>query len=118
MFLGAAILLLFGWDALSSGALSVSRKGHTSILLTPTGSPWSFYIEVWVRLIAGGLLFACSVGLPIFLVFLSPQRRAERLRRASLERVRHGGPNISLRILALVILGIFAFIYIWMRHVT
>jgi hypothetical protein len=118
IFLGAAYLFLVGWDALSSREITVFRKGHPSITLTPSSSFWWFYGEVWIRLISGGLLLAVGVAIPVFLAFVSPQRRAERLRIASLARVRHGGPNVSWLVLTLLLLGFAVLVYIWIRHVT
>jgi hypothetical protein len=118
IFLGAAYLLVVGWEALSSGEISVFRKGHPSITLTPSSSPWWFYGEVWIRLIAGGLLAAIAVALPLFLALLPPERRANRLRLASLVRVMRGGPNVSLFAMTIVAIAMVVFIYIWMRHVA
>jgi hypothetical protein len=118
IFLGAAYLILAGWDALTSGEISVFRKGHPSIRLTPSSSPWWFYGEVWIRLIAGGLLAAIAVSLPLYLAFLPPERRANRLRLASLVRVIRGGPNVSLFALAIVAIAFVVFLYIWIRHVA
>jgi hypothetical protein len=118
IFLGAAYLFLAGWDALTSGEISVFRKGYPSITLTPSSSPWWFYGEVWIRLIAGGLLAAIAVALPLFLAFLPPERRANRLRLASLVRVMRGGSNVSLFAMAIVAIAFVIFIYIWMRHVA
>ena len=107
LFLFGGILLMSGLNALEAGQITVSyAKRSAGILLRPESSPWRFYGEVGLRLILGVLSIAASIATPIVVLRLSPSRRAERLRAASLQG-KHGHP-VSPLIACVVIVAFLA----------
>lgn len=110
LLLLGGMLLMSGHSALEAGEISVSyAKRGAAVLLRPDANPLWFYGEVWVRLVLGALLLAASVAVPIMVLFMSPARRAERLRAASQAGLRPG-PQVPLLVVCLVLIGFLAFL--------
>jgi len=119
LFLGVAGLafLLIGLNGLETGEIVANPKGLPAFIAKVNGPhAFAFHVDVWGFMLLGAFLICCSLGLILFLIFGSRERRNAALLRVGTPRVSGAGTEVPGWFAAAVLIALVsAFVFVAIR---